>query len=53
MPAGEFELLSKSVGVPLVAFRLRPRLNEDGKEPHTALPQHCINSSICKVVGTQ
>jgi hypothetical protein len=29
--AGEFELLSESVGVPLVAFRLKPRINEDGE----------------------
>lgn len=28
---GEFELLSKSVGVPLVAFRLKPRVDENGE----------------------
>jgi glutamate/tyrosine decarboxylase-like PLP-dependent enzyme len=30
--AGEFELLSQPVGVPLVAFRLKPRTDEDGKD---------------------
>lgn len=30
--AGEFELLSQPVGVPLVAFRLKPRTDEDGED---------------------
>ncbi|KIY94947.1 glutamate decarboxylase [Monoraphidium neglectum] len=29
---GAFEMLSKDVGVPLVAFRLKKRLNEHGDE---------------------
>lgn len=29
--AGEFELLSQPVGVPLVAFRLKPRMDEAGE----------------------
>lgn len=46
MPAGEFELLSKAVGVPLVAFRLKPRLNEHGKEQHAALTKHTVHQEV-------
>jgi hypothetical protein len=33
-PAGEFEVLSKPVGVPLVAFRLKQKTDEDGEQQH-------------------
>jgi hypothetical protein len=31
-PSGEFELLSKPTGVPLVAFRLKKKTDEDGEQ---------------------
>jgi glutamate/tyrosine decarboxylase-like PLP-dependent enzyme len=48
LPSGEFELLSKPVGVPLVAFRLKQKTDEDGEQQR--LPglagQHAANAHV-------
>jgi len=46
LATGEFELLSKDMGVPLVAFRLKQRLTEEGEEVERSYDEYDVSDKL-------
>ena len=46
LSTGHFEILSKDVGVPLVAFRLLPRVDKDGKTVPRAYDEFDVSDKL-------
>jgi glutamate/tyrosine decarboxylase-like PLP-dependent enzyme len=44
--AGHFEILSKDIGVPLVAFRLKTVTGSDGKEHHRLYDEFALSDRL-------